>query len=145
MTEGFATLAGSPRLDVQQLLAHGPPKGGRRTRKNLKHGGEYKVDAESAMAAGLMGGGAPLVDVEGAMAAGLLGGGNSMVGSKAEVFHGKASRTSGGLTRKDLVLNKRGRIVSRKQQAAGKKAFSRLVKAGFKPRKGTFKLFRRKN
>jgi len=83
--------------------------------------------------------------LQGAKNHGLLGGGNSQIGSKAEVYHGKAQRTSGGLTRKDLVMNKRGRIVSLKQQAAGKKAFSRLVKAGYKPKKGTFKLFTRKH
>jgi hypothetical protein len=66
------------------------------------------------------------------------------VGTKAKVFHGTAHHTSGGLTRKDLVLNKRGRIVSRKQAAAGKKAYSRLVKAGYKAKKGTFELFSKK-
>lgn len=66
------------------------------------------------------------------------------VGSKAQVFHGSAKHTTGGLTRKDLIQNKRGKIVSRKQAAAGKKAYSRLVKAGYKPKKGTFKLFSKK-
>ena len=66
------------------------------------------------------------------------------VGSKAQVFHGSAKHTKGGLTRKDLVKNKRGKIVSRKQAAAGKKAYSRLVKAGYKAKKGTFKLFSKK-
>lgn len=66
------------------------------------------------------------------------------VGSKAQVFHGSAKHTKGGLTRKDLIKNKRGKIVSRKQAAAGKKAYSRLVKAGYKPKKGTFKLFSKK-
>jgi hypothetical protein len=74
-----------------------------------------------------------------------MAGGMMTVGSKAQVFHGSAQRTAGGLTRKDLVMNKRGRIVSRKQMAAGKKAFSRLVKAGYKPKKGTFKLFTKKS
>ena len=66
------------------------------------------------------------------------------VGSKAQVFHGSAKHTKGGLTRKDLIKNKRGKIVSRKQAAAGKKAYSRLVKAGYKAKKGTFKLFSKK-
>ena len=65
-------------------------------------------------------------------------------GSKAQVFHGTAHHTVGGLTRKDLIKNKRGKIVSRKQAAAGKKAYSRLVKAGYKPKKGSFKLFTKK-
>jgi hypothetical protein len=61
------------------------------------------------------------------------------VGSKAQVWHGTAKHTSGGLTRKDLMKHK-GRIVSRKKHALGKKAFKNLVKAGYKPKKGTFKL-----
>lgn len=63
------------------------------------------------------------------------------VGSKAEVFHGSAKHTSGGLTRKNLMKTKSGRIVSRKKHAAGKKAIQRLFKLGFKPKKGTFRLF----
>ena len=65
------------------------------------------------------------------------------IGSKAEVFHGSCRMTPGGLTRKDLVKNKHGRIVSRKQQAAGKKAIKRLFSMGYKPKKGTFKAFKK--
>jgi hypothetical protein len=65
------------------------------------------------------------------------------VGTKAQVYHGSAKRTSGGLTRKDLMKTKKGRIVSRKKHAAGKKALKRLHKAGYKAKKGTFKLFKR--
>jgi DVNP family len=65
------------------------------------------------------------------------------IGSKAEVYHGSAHHTSGGLTKKDLLKNKHGRIVSRKQQAAGKKAIKRLFSMGYKPKKGTFKAFRK--
>lgn len=65
------------------------------------------------------------------------------VGSKAEVFHGTAKHTSGGLTRKDLLKNKHGRIVSRRKQAAGRKALANLRKAGYVAKKGTFKLFRK--
>ncbi len=72
------------------------------------------------------------------------GGAMITVGSKAQVYHGTAKHTSGGLTRKDLMKNKRGKIVSRKQAAAGKKAYSRLAKAGYKPKKGHFKLFTKK-
>ena len=64
------------------------------------------------------------------------------VGSKAQVFHGSAKHTSGGLTKSDLMKHK-GRIVSRKKHALGKKAFKNLVKAGYKPKKGTFKLFKK--
>lgn len=65
------------------------------------------------------------------------------VGTKAQVYHGTAKHTSGGLTRKDLMKTKKGRIVSRKKHAAGKKALARLRKAGYKAKKGTFKLFRK--
>jgi hypothetical protein len=67
------------------------------------------------------------------------------VGSKAEVFHGNAKHTSGGLTRKDLVKTKRGRIVSKRKQAAGKKAIQRLRKAGYVAKKGKFTLFTKKS
>ena len=69
------------------------------------------------------------------------GGAKMTVGTKAQVYHGTAKHTAGGLTKSDLVMNKRGRIVSRKQMAAGKKALKRLHAAGFKAKKGTFKLF----
>ena len=65
------------------------------------------------------------------------------VGTKAQVYHGTAKHTSGGLTRKDLMKTKKGRIVSRRKHAAGKKALARLRKAGYKAKKGTFKLFRK--
>ncbi len=62
-------------------------------------------------------------------------------GSKAQVFHGTAKKTRGGLTKKHLMKTKKGRIVSRKQHAAGLKAVKRLFAMGFKPKKGTFKTF----
>ena len=65
------------------------------------------------------------------------------VGTKAQVYHGTAKHTSGGLTKKDLMKTKKGRIVSRKKHAAGKKALKRLVKAGYKAKKGRFSLFKR--
>ncbi len=71
------------------------------------------------------------------------GGGKKTVGTKAQVWHGTAKKTSGGLTKKDLMKTKKGRIVSKKKHAAGKKALKRLAKAGYKAKKGTFKLFRR--
>lgn len=67
------------------------------------------------------------------------------IGSKAQVFHGTAHHTVGGLTRKDLMKSKRGKIVSKKQHAAGKKALTRLRKAGYVAKKGTFKLFTKKH
>ena len=65
------------------------------------------------------------------------------VGTKAQVWHETARHTSGGLTKSDLMKTKKGRIVSRKKHAAGKKALKNLVKAGFKAKKGTFKLFKK--
>ena len=62
-------------------------------------------------------------------------------GSKAQVWHGTAKHTSGGLTRKDLMKTKKGRIVSRKKHTIGLRRIRSLRKLGFKAKKGTFKLF----
>lgn len=67
------------------------------------------------------------------------------VGTKAQVWHGTAKHTSGGLTRKDLMKNKHGRIVSRRKAALGKKALKHLVKAGYKATKGKFVKFTKKS
>jgi hypothetical protein len=64
------------------------------------------------------------------------------VGSKAAVWHNNAKHTSGGLTKKDLMFRK-GRIISRKKHAAGKKAIKHLVSLGYKAKKGSFTLFRK--
>jgi hypothetical protein len=74
-----------------------------------------------------------------------MGGDMRAIGTRAEVMHGTAHHTSGGLTRKDLKYNKHGRIVSRKASERGKKALKHLIKAGFKAKKGSFKLFSRKH
>jgi hypothetical protein len=65
-------------------------------------------------------------------------------GTKAEVFHGTAKHTSGGLFKKDLMKTRAGRIVSKKKHAAGLKAIKKLRKLGFVAKKGTFKLFSKK-
>lgn len=66
------------------------------------------------------------------------------VGSKAQVWHGTANKTAGGLTKKDLMKNKHGRIISRRKHALGQKSAKKhLFAAGYKPKKGTFKLFRK--
>jgi hypothetical protein len=70
-------------------------------------------------------------------------GGMVTVGTKAMVFHGTAKHTSGGLTKKDLMKTKKGRIVSKKKHAAGKRAIKTLRKLGFKPTKGKFVLFKK--
>ena len=61
-------------------------------------------------------------------------------GSRAEVMHNTALRTSGGLTKVDLKYNKNGRIVSKKMSRTAKKE-NRLVKAGYKTKKGEFGSF----
>jgi hypothetical protein len=65
------------------------------------------------------------------------------VGTKAQVWHGTAKHTPGGLTKKDLMKTKKGRIVSRKKHAAGQRAIKKLKKMGYVAKKGTFKLFKK--
>lgn len=59
------------------------------------------------------------------------------IGSRAQVMHGTAHHTSGGLTKGDLKYNKWGRIVSRAKSEKARKE-KRLHKAGFTARKGKF-------
>ena len=65
------------------------------------------------------------------------------VGTRAQVWHGTAKHTAGGLTKSDLVQNKHGRIVSRRKMLAGKKALKFLHRAGYTAKKGRFSLFRK--
>jgi hypothetical protein len=65
-----------------------------------------------------------------------------LVGSRAQVHHGTAYKTNGDLKKSDLVMNKHGRIVSKKKQATAKRE-KRLEKAGYKPTKGKFVLMRK--
>jgi len=58
-------------------------------------------------------------------------------GTRAEVWHGTAKHTSGGLEKKDLLQNKHGRIVSKRKHLSEKKA-KRLIKAGYGTKKGKF-------
>ena len=64
-------------------------------------------------------------------------------GSRAQVWHGTAKKTSGGLTKTALMMNKHGRIVSRKKHASGKKTIKRLKKLGYVAKKGHFTLFKK--
>jgi hypothetical protein len=64
-------------------------------------------------------------------------------GSRAEVWHGTAKKTPGGLTKSNLMKNKHGRIVSRRKHASGKKSIKHLEKLGYKAKKGHFTLFRK--
>ena len=43
------------------------------------------------------------------------------IGSRAEVFHGKALKTSGGLHQENLVKNKHGYIVSKRKLALSRR------------------------
>ena len=60
------------------------------------------------------------------------------VGSKQQVWTGKAKHTSGGLTKDKLMKNKQGKIVSKKKHALGQRMYRRnkdkLKKYQFKKR-----------
>lgn len=43
-----------------------------------------------------------------------------LVGSRLQVFKGTATRTSGGLKKKDLATNRSGKIVSKRKQMLAK-------------------------
>merc|ERR1711988_1869412 len=46
--------------------------------------------------------------------------------AKLVVFRGSKAKTSSGLSKSDLIKNKNGRIVSKKQSAQGKKAYANI-------------------
>jgi len=60
-----------------------------------------------------------------------------LIGTRAQVWHGTAYKTTGGLCKSDLMQNKAGRIVSRAKHNTAKRE-KRLVKAGFLTKKGQF-------
>jgi len=59
------------------------------------------------------------------------------IGTRAQVWHGTSKKTSGGLTKSDLMMNKAGRIVSRSKHNSAKKEM-RLLKYGYGTQKGKF-------
>ena len=59
------------------------------------------------------------------------------IGSRAQVWHETACKTSGGLLKKDLDKNKRGDIVSKKKHKTAKRE-KRLEKHGYFAKKGKF-------
>jgi hypothetical protein len=61
----------------------------------------------------------------------------TLIGTRAQVWHGTSYKTSGGLTKGDILQNKNGRIVSRSKHSSAKKE-NRLVKAGYGTKKGKF-------
>jgi len=60
-----------------------------------------------------------------------------LVGSRAQVMHGTAYKTTGDLTADKLIVNKSGRFVSKKKHITAKKE-NRLVKHGYGSKKGQF-------
>lgn len=60
-----------------------------------------------------------------------------LFGSRHQVFNGTAYKTRGELTKEDFLMNKWGRIVSKKKHATAKKE-RRLEKHGFFAQKGKF-------
>ena len=53
---------------------------------------------------------------------------SSNIGSRAQVMHGTAKKTSGGLGKDDLAYNKSGSIVSKKKSQEAKKSENGLLK-----------------
>ena len=49
----------------------------------------------------------------------------TIAGQRRQVWEGRAEQTKGGLTRKDLMENKSGKIVSRRASRASKKTFEK--------------------
>ena len=74
-----------------------------------------------------------------------------LVGSRAQVYHGTAYKTSSGaakpkgdaLTKKNLKMNKHGRIVSAAKSAKGPQMLKRLHAKGYFTRKGKFGFVRK--
>ena len=65
-----------------------------------------------------------------------------LMGSRQQVFNGTCYKTSGDLMKNDLMMNKWGRIVSKKKHATAKKE-KRLQKHGFFAKKGKFGFVRK--
>jgi hypothetical protein len=60
-----------------------------------------------------------------------------LIGTRAQVWHGTAYKTSGGLVKSDIIKNHAGRIVSKSKHMSAKREM-RLVKAGYGTKKGKF-------
>ena len=65
-----------------------------------------------------------------------------LFGSRQQVWNGTAFKTSGGLTKSQLVMNRWGRIVSAAKHKTAKKE-KRLEKAGYFAEKGKFGFVKR--
>ena len=64
------------------------------------------------------------------------------IGTRRKVFNETAYKTKGGLTKKDLLKNKHGRIVSRRKHLKAKKD-KNLEKHGYFTKKGVFGYFKK--
>ena len=60
-----------------------------------------------------------------------------LIGSRTQVFNGTAYKTEGGLLKDNLMMNRWGRIVSKKKHATASKE-KRLEKNGYFAQKGKF-------
>lgn len=60
-----------------------------------------------------------------------------LLGTRAQVWHGTAYKTTGGLKKMDLVQTEKGRIVSKAKHVTAKKE-QRLLKHGYGTQKGKF-------
>jgi len=60
-----------------------------------------------------------------------------LIGTRAQVWHKTAYKTTGGLTHAHLMQNKSGRIVSKSKHMTAKRE-KRLLNAGYGTKKGTF-------
>ena len=65
-----------------------------------------------------------------------------LIGSRAQIWHKTAYKTKHGLKRDDFLMNKRGRVVSKKKHNVAKKE-KRLEKAGYFTQKGKFGFVKR--
>ena len=66
-----------------------------------------------------------------------------LFGSREQVMNGTAYKTTGGLKKSELLMNGRGRIVSKKKYETAKKE-KRLEKYGYFAKKGKFGYVKRK-
>merc|ERR1712060_598442 len=51
----------------------------------------------------------------------------SKVGKKWQVFSGKKEKSTGGLKKADLVMNRNGKVVSKKMSLNGKKGYAKRI------------------
>lgn len=63
------------------------------------------------------------------------------IGSRREVWNGTAEKTSGGL-HKHQLMKKKGRIISKRKHALGKRNYHFLKEKGYTTRKGQFGVFK---